>query len=126
MVPGVRTLLILLTLTGCATTSSQADRTEPIEVEPNALQKFATARSGGIRACYEAELKKNPNLRDTIVMLFTITPAGTATDVAVESDSFPSNEVATCVTQLVRQWVFPFKPSEETSVAYPFVFAPAS
>jgi TonB family protein len=99
--------------------------TEEQEVEREDLAQFVRSQADSLRACYVEQLAKSPNLRGTVVVLFNVSPAGTATDVTVESDSFPSNEVAMCITHVVRQWVFPFRPSEPLPVAYPFVFSPA-
>ena len=37
-----------------------------------------------------------------------------------------NDAVGNCIRTYVRGWVFPFKPEEEVTVAYPFVFSPES
>ena len=36
------------------------------------------------------------------------------------------HEVAACIIRTIKSWLFPFKPEADTTVSFPFVFAPAS
>ena len=94
-----------------------------MEVDARALATFVRGRSDAIRACYELELKRDSSLKGTVVVRFTITPGGQTSEVEIESDTMGDKAVAGCLTSLVRGWVFPFKPAEDTAVAYPFVFS---
>ena len=88
------------------------------------LARFVEGQKESIKRCYLEPLQKDPMLKGKIVVLFTITPDGLATHLSIAEDTFPRREVAMCVMQVVRQWVFPFRPATEVSVAYPFFFAP--
>jgi len=79
-----------------------------------------------IQGCYEAQLKRNPNLRGKLVLRFTIGTRGQVTEASIDSDTMGSDEVASCVMRLVKAWRLPFTPEAETAVSFPFLFSPAS
>jgi hypothetical protein len=87
--------------------------------------RYIRDRLGAIRGCYERELKRNPALKGKVVVRFNITPAGRAGDVRIEENTLGSGEVASCITGLMRSWIFPFKPPDEVPVQYPFLFTSA-
>lgn len=96
------------------------------DVDREALNKYLRSRKAAITGCYERELKRNPSLKGKIVVRFTITKMGRASDVAIEDDTMHNEGVASCIKTVIRGWVFPFKPEDDVPVAYPFVFSPAS
>lgn len=83
-------------------------------------------RLKAITGCYERELKRNPTLKGRVVVRFTITSAGRASGVEIEENSLGDDAVGACIRTIVRTWAFPFKPDDEVTVSYPFVFSPAS
>jgi TonB family protein len=95
------------------------------DVDRDALARYVKARLKAIQGCYERELKRNPSLKGKVLVRFSITPAGRAGSVSIEENSL-NEAVASCISSVIRGWVFPFKPSDEVPVAYPFVFSPAS
>ncbi len=100
--------------------------TESGEVDRNALAKFVKSRLPAIQGCYERELKRNPSLKGKVVVRFTIGTNGRVTEIDIEENSLGNQDVGGCIKNLIRAWVFPFKPESEATVSYPFVFAPAS
>jgi len=103
-----------------------APEVDSADVDRDALARYVKARIKAIQSCYEKELKRNPTLKGKVVVRFTITPSGRANDVEIEENSVGNEAVASCIRTYIRGWVFPFKPSDDVSVAYPFVFSPAS
>jgi hypothetical protein len=101
----------------------------PIVDDPNvnadALAKYVTQRKSAIQNCYERELKRNPSLKGRLVVRFTIGTSGRTTEIEFEQNDL-NDSVASCVRAVIRGWLFPFRPDEDVTVAYPFVFAPAS
>jgi len=93
------------------------------DVDQGKLGAFVRARIGLIKACYENQLKRNPNLRGKIRIRFTILETGGLTDVAVSENSLGSPEVASCIVGTMRGWRTPFRPSGTVTVEYPFVFS---
>ncbi|HET9037590.1 MAG TPA: AgmX/PglI C-terminal domain-containing protein [Myxococcaceae bacterium] len=105
--------------------SAAAPEVDSADVDRAALSRYIRDRLGAIRGCYERELKRNPGLKGKIMVRFNITPAGRAGDVRIEENTLGSPEVASCITGLMRSWIFPFKPPDEVPVQYPFLFTSA-
>jgi len=102
--------------------TSQVDSAD---VDQARLDAFVRARIGGLRACYESQLKLDQRTDGTVRMRFSIQPTGELSNVAVAQDTLRSELVAQCVVGLVRAWRTPFRPSQPVSVEYPFVFRPS-
>jgi len=109
-----------------AETKLEAAEVESSTVDREGLARYVKSRLKAITSCYEKELKRNPSLKGRVVVRFTIKPDGRTSDVDVEENTVGSDAVGACIKTLIKTWTFPFKPEEETTVAYPFVFAPAS
>ncbi len=106
--------------------SMQTPEVESADVDREKLTSFVRARKGAIQQCYERELKRNQTLRGKIVVRFTITTQGRASEIDIEENTLNNEAVSSCIKTVIRGWVFPFKPPSEVPVAYPFVFAPSN
>lgn len=81
-----------------------------------------------IRACYDAALQRNPNLRGKITIAFSIQPNGIVSSSSVKESTIGDRGLESCIISRVRTWVFP-KPEAPvvTEVsAYPFYLNPAN
>lgn len=81
-----------------------------------------------IRACYDAALQRNPNLRGKVTIAFSIQPNGVVSSSTVKESSIGDRGLESCITSRVMTWVFP-KPEAPvvTEVsAYPFYLNPAN
>ncbi|RME27716.1 MAG: hypothetical protein D6798_03940 [Deltaproteobacteria bacterium] len=88
----------------------------------DSAQKTIRRYKGQIQACYEGELKNNPNLRGRMALAIDV-KAGRVTNVAIEDNGTGSKAVADCVRTKVRRWRF---DAEVTGTVYPtFVLAPS-
>lgn len=101
--------------------AEQAEIDSP-DIDQGKLGAFVRARIGLIKACYEAQLKRNPRLRGKIRIRFTILETGGLTDVAAVENSLGSAEVVSCILGTMRGWRTPFRPHGTVTVDYPFVF----
>src|SRR5262249_55131894 len=99
---------------------------ESSDVDREKLAHYVRQRLKAMQGCYERELKRNPRLKGKIVVRFSILPSGRSGEIDFEQDSLGNEVVSSCIRSVIRGWVFPFKPSDAVSVAYPFVFSPAS
>lgn len=106
--------------------SMQTPDVDSTDVDREKLASYVRSRKSAIQQCYERELKRTPTLKGRVVVRFSITPAGSATDIDIEENTLGNDAVASCIRTVIRGWRFPFKPPSEVTVAYPFVFAPAS
>lgn len=86
------------------------------------IAKVVKGRITAVQACYERELKKNPDLAGKVTVQFTIGPVGRVTDAVVKANTTKSDAVGTCITQRIASWKFPKPEGGEVTVAYPFVF----
>jgi len=104
-------------ITGTAEIRGQLDR--------DIIQRVVREHRREIRACYEAELQRNPDLEGRVSMAWIIAPDGTVSASRVESSSLNSNAVEECMARRIRQWRFP-EPlgGGIVNVTYPFVFSP--
>jgi len=81
-----------------------------------------------IRACYDAALQRNPNIRGKVVMAFSIQPNGIVSATSVKESSVGDRGLDGCISSRIRTWVFP-KPEAPvvTEVtAFPFYLSPAN
>jgi TonB family protein len=97
----------------------------PGDVDQAKLDSFVRARIGGLRACYETQLKLDQRRDGTVRMRFAILSTGELSDVAVAQDTLDAPAMADCLIRIVRTWKTPFRPAEPVSVEYPFVFRPS-
>ncbi len=103
-----------------------APEVDSADVDREALGRYVKQRLKAIQNCYEKELKRNPSLKGKVVVRFSITPSGRAADVEIEENTVGNEAVSSCIRTVIKAWIFPFKPSDDVPVAYPFVFSPAS
>lgn len=94
------------------------------EVKPKDLARFIQSRKASIQRCYENGLKRDPSLKGKVMVRFDLTPQGRASNVEVEESTLRSDEVINCIKTTMRAWTFPFKPSDDVPVSYPFIFSP--
>jgi TonB family protein len=94
------------------------------EVKPRDLARFIQSRKASIQRCYENGLKRDPSLKGKVMVRFELTPQGRASNVEVEESTLRSDEVINCIKTTMRAWTFPFKPSDDVPVSYPFIFSP--
>ncbi len=81
-----------------------------------------------IRACYDAALQRNPNLRGKVSVAFNISPQGDVITASVRESTIGDSGLDGCIVSRVRTWKFP-KPEAPvvTEVtAYPFYLNPAN
>jgi len=95
------------------------------EVDQAKLDSYVRARIGGLRACYETQLKLDQRRDGTVRMRFAILPSGEVADVVATQNTLGSAVMADCLLRIVRAWRTPFRPSQAVSVEYPFVFRPS-
>ena len=94
------------------------------DVDPRVLQQFITARRAAVQNCYERALLHNPGLQGgKVVLRLAVGVGGRVNELDIEEDTLGSEAVTSCMSTLVKRWVFPVAPKEELPVSVPFVFA---
>jgi len=92
-------------------------------VSEGEVTAFVRARTGGIKACYESQLRREPTLQGRMRVRFRILEDGTISQVSTIDNTLASAEVEACVFKVIRGWRTPFRPTEAADVEYPFVFS---
>lgn len=77
------------------------------ELSPDIIKKVMADKSGAIKACYQRELQKNPDLSGSLKVAFLIGADGKVAGVKVESSSFDGGPVESCITDNIKSWRFP-------------------
>jgi TonB family protein len=88
----------------------------------DAIASVVKRRIRSVQACYERELKKNPNLAGKVTVQFTIGTVGRVTSAKITVNTTKSAAVGKCIKQRIGLWRFPKPQGGAVTVAYPFVF----
>jgi hypothetical protein len=91
--------------------------------DPSVVKKVIGTYIGGVKACYEQQLKSNPSLAGRIEISWTIAK-GRVSGVSLVSNSTGNDELAQCIMNRIKGWHFPAELPPETEVVYPFILAP--
>jgi len=92
------------------------------DLAAGAIQRVVVMHRAEVRACYEAGLKKNPDLAGKVVVAWVIAPGGAVSSARIASSTLANANVEACIVSRVQTWRFP-APGSPTDVTYPFVFA---
>jgi outer membrane biosynthesis protein TonB len=83
------------------------------------LAAYVRSRRGALQLCLE-RYEETPS--GSVVIRFKITPAGRSTAIEVEKATAKSETALSCIKTVLRGWVFPFKPPNETPVMLPLKY----
>ncbi len=93
------------------------------ELSPDIIKKVMADKSGAIKACYQKELQKNPDLSGDIKVAFMIGPDGKVVGVKIEGSSLENTQVENCIVDNIKTWRFPqAKGGGSTKVSKKFTF----
>jgi hypothetical protein len=91
-------------------------------LSPEQIRRVVLAHMGALRACYETEAQRNPNLRGGVTVGWQIDPAGSVSTASVVSTTLSNPRVEGCVVRQVKSWHFPTSETPTTVASYPFKF----
>ncbi len=91
-------------------------------LSPEQIRRVVMAHQGALRACYDSELARNPNLKGGVTMTWNIEPGGSVASAGVAGSSIGNDRVSGCVLRQVKSWHFPASESPTNVAAYPFKF----
>lgn len=89
------------------------------------IHRVTRRHLGWFHLCYDAGLRKNPNLQGRVVVRFVIDRYGLASNVGGGGD-LPDGEVVSCVTRVFYGLRFPAPRAGIATVSYPLIFSPAT
>lgn len=79
-----------------------------------------------VKACYEKELAKDPNLSGKVIVTFTIDATGLVEDAQVSQSTLNNASAESCIANRVRRWKFPEpKGGGVCVINFPWVFKAA-
>jgi len=81
-------------------------------------------RKGQVRACYEKQLKGNPDLAGTVSVAWTVTATGGVSGVRVLRNGTGNRDIESCIVRTIGTWSFPASQGAGVDVEYPFRFTP--
>lgn len=95
------------------------------QLDREIIQRVVREHRREIRACYEAELQRNPNLEGRVSIEWVISPDGAVASSRIENTTLNSSAVEQCVAQRILRWRFPEpRGGGIVRVTYPFIFSP--
>ena len=77
------------------------------ELSPDIIKKVMADKAGAVKACYQKELQKNPDLSGSIKVAFMIGADGKVVGVKIENSSIDSPAVENCILDNIKSWRFP-------------------
>lgn len=93
------------------------------QLDRSIIERVIRQHRREIRACYEAELQRDPDLEGRIVVSFVIDPSGGVARASIGSSTMNNGGVESCITTRVRRWRFPEpRGGGIVRVNYPFSF----
>jgi hypothetical protein len=91
-------------------------------LSPEQVRRVVMAHTGALRACYEAEAQRNPQLRGGVTVAWQIDPGGTVTTASLAGTTLSNARVEGCIVRQVKTWHFPASDAPTTVASYPFRF----
>jgi outer membrane biosynthesis protein TonB len=90
----------------------------------DSVRQVIRDRYSEIRACYETQLKKQPNLHGTVVARFMVNEDGTVASVDMSSSKLPAKSVVECAGKIFSTMRFPPPPNGMILITYPIELMP--
>lgn len=87
----------------------------------NAVKKYVSRKKGQIKACYEEQLKANPDLAGKVEITWTVKVDGSVTGASVASNTTGNKDLENCILRRIKRWKFP-EGEDEFEITYPFNF----
>ncbi len=91
-------------------------------LSPEQVRRVVMAHAGALRACYESEAQRNPNLKGGVSVAWQIDPAGAVSGAQIKQSSLSNPRVEGCVLRQIKSWKFPTSDAPTTVAEYPFRF----
>ncbi|MCK6526707.1 TonB family protein [Myxococcota bacterium] len=77
-----------------------------------------------IKACYDEQLKGNPDLEGKVVVFWVIRGSGKVGEVRVQENTTGNKDMEECIIRRIRRWEFnPTEDEQDAEVTYPFIFS---
>lgn len=94
------------------------------KLPPEVIARTIRASIAQVSLCYERGVHKDPGLKGTVRIKFTIVADGKVTSAQDDGSQLASAEVIECVRSAVQKMTFPAPEGGPVTVVYPFSFEP--
>jgi predicted Zn finger-like uncharacterized protein len=84
------------------------------------MMEVVRSNMGPLRTCKEEQNKKDPNLKGTVKMKWSVTTAGKATQISCVDDDFKQSYFVSCITGVIKTWTFPRSKTQADPFTFPF------
>ena len=91
-------------------------------LSPQAIVAVVRSHATAVRACYEIELQKNPDLKGGLQVAFVINADGSVASASIASSTLANARVEACVVRQVKSWTFPPADVSTNVGSFPFKF----
>ena len=88
------------------------------------VRRVVSRAIGGIKACYERELRRNPTLGGRVTVRFTIGGGGRVVSASASNNTITPS-VGSCIVARIRSLRFPPPEGGNVTFSYPFFFQPS-
>jgi len=89
---------------------------------PEQVRRVVVVHEGALRACYESEAQRNPNLHGGVTVAWQIDSSGSVTSASLGGSTLNNARVEGCIVRQVKAWHFPASNAPTTVGSYPFRF----
>jgi hypothetical protein len=92
--------------------------------DKQSVAKVVTGKSGAIKACYEMQLQRHPELQGKLGMRWTINEDGTVSNISVVNTELNNKTVEDCVVKQISTMKFNKPEGGICVINWPFKFVP--
>lgn len=86
------------------------------------VQEVVLANKPAIAKCVEDQRKKEPGVKGTLLMKWTILTSGKVSNVSVQTEELKGSYMAGCVGPLIKGLTFPRHKTQGEPITFPFKF----
>jgi len=92
-------------------------------LSPGQISRVVMSRMGAFRACYESAVARDPSLKGSVTVGFSVEPGGSVSAASIGSSSLGNGRVEGCIQRVFTRLKFP-TADKPTRASWPFIFKP--
>ncbi len=92
------------------------------QLDTRTVTNVVLHRTSLLRACYEPEVNRKPELRGNVVVRFVVDSSGSVSEAGIASTTLRDDAVEDCVTRVFRSMRFPPQHDGKRRIVFPLHF----
>jgi hypothetical protein len=92
-------------------------------LSPEQVRRVVYSRQGSFQACFEIASARDPTLKGSVGVSFSISPGGSVSSASITNSSLNNARVEGCILRAFNRLQFP-TADKPTGASFPFVFKP--